>query len=189
MIVGSVQERTQLTDLAGRIATASRRVAMLAGEAGELELVCGVIALGQAFVANDSGLAHIAQSQRVSGVIVFAGGTRRRRCLEASWMAHRIKSPRWSTCNRCPCATSRRMFPPSRRTVTCVRTCVVPSAALPGSYARRALRPDRGNLTTSQLIAPEAIVIPPDSRQVTRALSFPLREHVAGLLDQTKKRV
>ncbi len=73
LVAGESAEREQLRELAWRAGT-SDRTAVLAGEPDQIPLLAGLLSHARAYLANDSGVSHIAQAIGLPGVIVFGGG-------------------------------------------------------------------------------------------------------------------
>ncbi len=75
LLTGEAHEREALEAQAAALRSRGATVAVLAGTAGELGLLAGLLARASIFLGNDTGPAHIAQAYGTPGAIVFGGGT------------------------------------------------------------------------------------------------------------------
>jgi ADP-heptose:LPS heptosyltransferase/polysaccharide pyruvyl transferase WcaK-like protein len=75
LLTGEANERTSLEAHAEELRRRGATVALLAGTAGDIGLLAGLLAQAKCFLGNDTGPAHLAQAYGTPGVVVFGGGT------------------------------------------------------------------------------------------------------------------
>jgi len=75
LLLGAAAERPYLDAFAAELAEEGVTAAVFAGEPYEFSVVAALLVASRAYLANDTGLAHLAQAHQIAGVTIYGGGT------------------------------------------------------------------------------------------------------------------